>query len=42
MAEGHTRFSLDVETQNAQALSLYLACGFHETNVYDYSDVPLT
>ena len=42
LAEGHTRFELDVATENQQALSLYQSCGFHETNVYDYYLVPLT
>ena len=42
LAEGHTRFELDVETENNQALSLYQSCGFHETDVYDYYVVPLT
>jgi ribosomal protein S18 acetylase RimI-like enzyme len=41
-AEGHTRFSLDVSTDNARALTLYESCGFHTTNIYDYHDVPLT
>jgi ribosomal protein S18 acetylase RimI-like enzyme len=41
LAEGHTRFELDVATENNQALSLYQSCGFHETNVYDYYVVPL-
>jgi ribosomal protein S18 acetylase RimI-like enzyme len=40
MAEGHRRFTLDVETDNAQALTLYHACGFRQTMVYDYSHVP--
>ena len=42
LAEGHTHFELDVETENNQALSLYQSCGFHETNIYDYYVVPLT
>lgn len=41
MAEGHKRFALDVETENSQALSLYHACGFRETMVYEYSHAPL-
>ncbi len=41
IAEGHTHLSLDVATENRNALSLYQSCGFHETNVYDYYDVPL-
>lgn len=40
-AEGHTRFSLDVATENDRALDLYRSCGFQETNVYEYYDVPL-
>ncbi len=35
-AEGHTRFVLDVATENPSALSIYKACGFQETTVYDY------
>lgn len=42
LLEGHTRFALDVATDNVQALSLYKACGFREADVYDYYDVPLT
>ena len=42
LLEGHTRFALDVATDNVQALSLYKACGFCEADVYDYYDVPLT
>ena len=39
-SEGQTRFSLDVATDNAQALSLYESCGFRTTNIYDYHTVP--
>jgi ribosomal protein S18 acetylase RimI-like enzyme len=42
LAEGHRNFELDVATENSRALSLYQACGFHETNVYDYYTVPLS
>lgn len=35
-AEGHTRFVLDVATKNPSALSVYKACGFRETTIYDY------
>lgn len=42
LAEGHTRFELDVATDNPHALSLYEACGFHATDMYDYHEVPLT
>lgn len=41
LAEGHTRFALDVATDNRDALSLYQSCGFHETTAYDYYTVPL-
>lgn len=41
-AEGYTRFSLDVATSNANALSLYESCGFRTTNIYDYHEVQLT
>jgi ribosomal protein S18 acetylase RimI-like enzyme len=41
LAEGHRRFSLDVATDNPQALSLYTSCGFRQTEAYDYHDVPL-
>lgn len=40
--EGQTKFVLDVATENPAALSIYKACGFHETTVYDYYDVFLT
>ena len=40
-AEGQTRFALDVATENPAALSIYKACGFRETTVYDYFDVSL-
>lgn len=38
-AEGHTRFALDVATENPAALLIYKACGFRETTVYDYYDL---
>jgi ribosomal protein S18 acetylase RimI-like enzyme len=41
LAEGQTHFLLDVATDNPQALSLYQSCGFRETTVYDYYDVPV-
>ena len=34
--DGCHRFSLDVETENAGALSIYTSCGFSETTIYDY------
>ncbi len=40
-AEGQTRFALDVATENPSALSIYKACGFRETTIYDYFDVSL-
>ncbi len=40
-AEGQTRFALDVATENPAALSIYKACGFQETTVYDYHSVSL-
>jgi GNAT superfamily N-acetyltransferase len=36
LSEGHTQFELDVATENSNALTLYQACGFRETTVYDY------
>ncbi len=36
LAEGHRQFALDVATENPAALSLYKACGFQETTIYDY------
>lgn len=36
---GHTRFMLDVATENPSALSIYTACGFRETTIYDYYDL---
>ncbi len=41
LTEGQTSFTLDVATDNPQALSLYQSCGFRETMVYDYYNVPL-
>ncbi len=40
-AEGQIRFALDVATENPAALSIYKACGFQETTVYDYYAVSL-
>jgi ribosomal protein S18 acetylase RimI-like enzyme len=42
IAEGQTHFSLDVATDNERALGIYQSCGFHETNVYEYYELPLT
>lgn len=41
LADGQTHFALDVVTENENALGLYQSCGFRETNVYEYYDVPL-
>ncbi len=41
LTEGHTHFTLDVATDNPQALSLYQSCGFRETMVYDYYRIAL-
>jgi ribosomal protein S18 acetylase RimI-like enzyme len=41
LADGFQHFSLDVATDNRNALSLYQSCGFRETNIYDYYTVPL-
>lgn len=35
-AEGTRRVSLDVETENDNALRLYQSCGLRTTNIYDY------
>jgi ribosomal protein S18 acetylase RimI-like enzyme len=40
-AEGERQFSLDVVTENQNALSLYRSCGFTETLAYDYYSWPL-
>jgi len=40
-AEGHRHFSLDVVTDNHNALGLYTSCGFREVSVYDYYPWPL-
>ncbi len=40
-AEGHRHFSLDVVTDNHNALGLYTSCGFREASVYDYYPWPL-
>jgi len=29
-------FELDVATENEGALNIYIACGFRQSNVYDY------
>ena len=39
--EGYKIFSLDVETANENALSLYRSCGFQPTNIYDYYECSL-
>jgi ribosomal protein S18 acetylase RimI-like enzyme len=36
LAEGYTRLSLDVATDNENALGLYQSCGFVVSNRYDY------
>lgn len=41
LGEGHTRFVLDVATKNPSALSIYRACGFQQTSVYDYYTISL-
>jgi len=41
-AEGHRHFSLDVVTDNHNALGLYTSSGFREASVYDYYPWPLT
>lgn len=40
-AEGHRHFSLDVVTDNHNALRLYTSSGFREASVYDYYPWPL-
>jgi ribosomal protein S18 acetylase RimI-like enzyme len=40
-AEGERQFSLDVVTDNKNALGLYQSCGFTETLAYDYYSWPL-
>ncbi len=40
-AEGHRHLSLDVVTDNHNALGLYTSCGFREVSVYDYYPWPL-
>ena len=40
-AEGERQFSLDVVTDNRNALGLYHSCGFTETLAYDYYSWPL-
>ena len=39
LAEGVERFELDVATDNENALNIYTACGFRQSNVYDYYTV---
>lgn len=41
LAEGWAHITLDVETENANALSLYLSCGFQQANVYNYYHIAL-
>lgn len=36
MSEGWTRFALEVETNNTNAIGLYTSCGFKETTTYEY------
>jgi ribosomal protein S18 acetylase RimI-like enzyme len=36
LAQGHQPISLEVETDNNRAISVYRACGFRETTVYNY------
>jgi ribosomal protein S18 acetylase RimI-like enzyme len=36
LASGHERITLEVATENRNALSLYQSCGFRETSSYDY------
>jgi GNAT superfamily N-acetyltransferase len=36
LAEGRSQISLEVETENRNALALYQSCGFRETTVYGY------
>jgi len=40
--EGRTRIALEVETTNATAHRLYLACGFVERTTYGYYALDLT
>jgi predicted GNAT family acetyltransferase len=39
LAENHSAFRLDVETDNENALTLYQSCGFATTNIYDYYQI---
>jgi ribosomal protein S18 acetylase RimI-like enzyme len=39
LAQGHQPISLEVETDNNRAISVYRACGFRETTVYNYYQV---
>lgn len=39
LAQGHAPISLEVETDNDRAISVYRACGFRETTVYNYYQV---
>lgn len=41
LAEGHTNQTLDVETQNSNALGLYESCGFRQINGFHYYTVDL-
>ncbi len=41
LAEGTERIALEVATDNARALALYLASGFRQVTTYDYYAVPL-
>lgn len=40
--QGYRNFSLDVVTENENALSLYQSCGFKQANVYDYFSVDVS
>lgn len=39
-AESQKRIMLDVETDNTNAIGLYLSCGFEIKTTYDYYDLP--
>ncbi|MBE3557844.1 MAG: GNAT family N-acetyltransferase [Ktedonobacteraceae bacterium] len=41
LAAGQRKITLEVETENEQALGLYQSCGFRITTIYDYYSLPL-
>ena len=41
-SESQTRIMLDVETDNTNAIGLYLSCGFEIKTTYDYFNLNIS